>query len=326
MNAPARQFEVREAVRDHVPVLVGLFGASGSGKTFTALRLATGIQQVVGGDIHFIDTESRRALHYADKFKFKHVNFTAPFGSLDYLSALQQVVRDGAKVIVVDSMSLEHEGVGGYLETHNAELDRIAGNDFAKRERVKFMAWQKPSAERRKLINGVLQLNANFIFCFRAKEKIKIVGGKPVEQGFMPIAGEEFVFEMTVNCLLYPNSRGVPTWESNLPGERMMMKLPAQFEQLFAKPQQIDEAFGQSIAQWAAGSSSGASAVGAKINTPVDGLEKVARDIATMGTAKLQEHWKSLRPSQQRELQHVQAELKQIAADADATGKAEGEG
>ena len=67
------------------------------------MRLATGIQQEVGGDIYFIDTESRRALHYADKFKFKHIEFKAPYGSLDYLAALQFCVEQGAKVVIVDS-------------------------------------------------------------------------------------------------------------------------------------------------------------------------------------------------------------------------------
>src|SRR6266849_4599710 len=78
--AMARKFEDRPAVREATPLLIGLVGPSNSGKTFSALRLATGIQRVSGGDIWGIDTESRRMLHYADKFKFRHVPFGAPFG------------------------------------------------------------------------------------------------------------------------------------------------------------------------------------------------------------------------------------------------------
>jgi RecA/RadA recombinase len=95
-TVPDRKFAVSDAKRERVPLLIGLTGPSGGGKTFSALRLATGIQTVTGGDIYFIDTESRRALHYADKFKFKHVPFEAPFGSLDYLAALQFCVKSGA--------------------------------------------------------------------------------------------------------------------------------------------------------------------------------------------------------------------------------------
>src|SRR5271156_81150 len=133
MNAPLRTFEAKPAVREHVPLLVGLMGCSGSGKSYSALRLATGIQQVTGGDIYAIDTEARRLLHYADQFKFKHIQFDPPFGSLDYLAAIKHCVDQGANVIVIDSMTHEHSGPGGYLQTQEAEVDRMAGSDYAKR-------------------------------------------------------------------------------------------------------------------------------------------------------------------------------------------------
>ena len=257
MNAPTRTFDVKPAVRESVPLLIGLMGPSGSGKTFSALTLAEGIQSVAGGDIYGIDTEARRMLHYADRFKFKHVQFDAPFGSLDYLAALRQCVKAGAGVVIVDSMSHEHEGPGGMLDLHEQELDRLAGNDWSKRERVKMLAWQRPKANRRALINGLLQLNANFIFCFRAKDTVKPVkvNGKTeiVPQGFMPIAGEEFLFEQTVNCLLLPKSGGVPTWQSQNVGERLMMKLPEQFRDIFADNKPLDRDIGRALAIWARG-------------------------------------------------------------------------
>jgi len=256
-----RVFEDRQAVRESVPLLIGLEGPSGGGKTFSALRLGTGIQTVTGGEIYVIDTEAKRAKQYADYFKFRHIEFSAPFGSLDYLDAIKYCVGKGAGVVVVDSMSHEHEGPGGLLDFHEHELDRLAGNDFAKRERVKMLAWQKPKAARRQLINGLLQLNANFIFCFRAKETAKpmkvVEDGKEktvvVPLGFMPIAGDEFIFEMTVNCLLLPAALGVPTWKSNNIGERQMMKLPEQFKTLFADSRALDETLGHDLAEWARG-------------------------------------------------------------------------
>lgn len=259
MNAHARSFEAKEAVRESVPLLIGLMGPSGSGKTFSGLRLASGIRDIAGGDIYFIDTEARRALHYADQFKFKHVQFDPPHGSLDYLAAIEHCVKAGAGVIVIDSMSHEHSGVGGMIEFQEQELDRLAGNDWAKRERVKMLAWQKPKAARRRLIDRLLQMNANFIFCFRAKETVKPmkIDGKTevVPQGFTPISGEEFLFEQTVNCLLLPKSNGVPTWQSDAVGERMMMKLPKQFESIFAANKALDEETGRALASWAKGDS-----------------------------------------------------------------------
>ena len=247
-------FVATPARRERVPLLVGLCGPSSSGKTFSALRLASGIQAEVGGKLFVIDTEARRSLHYADRFDFLHVEFKPPFGSLRYLEALHWCVKQGASVIVIDSMSHEHEGPGGYLETQEAELQRLAGDDWRKRNAMNFLAWKKPAAERRALINGMLQLPCNFVFCFRAKEKLKIERGKdPVDLGWMPIAGPEFVFEMTLQALLLPGSGGIPTWKPDMPGERAMVKLPAQFRSQFTDDRPLDEATGRALAAWARG-------------------------------------------------------------------------
>lgn len=252
----ARTFTASPARREQVPLLIGVMGPSGGGKTFSALRLATGVQRVVGGDIYGIDTEAGRMKHYADRFRFHHVPFGTPFGSRDYLEALRWSVAQGAKTVVVDSMSHEHAGEGGYLDTHAREVERMSRGDAAKAERVKMAGWIKPAGDRQALINGILQLNANLIFCFRAKEKTKPkAGGGVQELGFMPIAGEEFVFEMTLNALLMPHAGGVPTWRSDQVGEKLMMKLPEQFRELFRDGRPLDEGHGEALAKWAQGDS-----------------------------------------------------------------------
>ncbi|BBF92675.1 hypothetical protein [Blastochloris tepida] len=268
-----RQFVASPAKRDAVPLLFGITGPSGGGKTFSALRLATGISEVVGGDVFYIDTEAKRALHYADMFRFRHVPFEPPFGALDYLEALRFCKAQGAGVVVVDSMSHEHEGPGGLLDSHERELDRMAGDDWKKREAMNMLAWQKPKSARRALINGILQMGVNAVFCFRAKETAKPMRGddgktRVVQLGFMPIAGDEFVYEMTVNCLLLPGAKGVPTWSSDNVGERQMMKLPEQFRGLFAKSRPLDENIGRELAMWARGGAQGPAAPGAEPSKP----------------------------------------------------------
>jgi hypothetical protein len=244
-----RVFDDRPAVRERTPILVGLVGASGVGKTFSALRLATGFQRVTGGDIYVIDTEARRALHYAERFKFRHVSFGAPFSPLDYLAAIEHCVAKGATTIIIDSMSHEHEGPGGVLDMHDIEHKRLGGKDG-----TKLLAWGKPKAQRRRLINSILQLPCNFVFCFRAKEKLKVERGKdPTPMGWMPIAGEEFVYEMTAKFVLLPGANGTPAWKSDYPGESAMMKLPEQFRHIFASGPQLTEDIGQQLAAWAAG-------------------------------------------------------------------------
>ena len=288
-----RTFTSSPAVRQATPLLFGIYGPSGSGKTYSALRLATGMQRVCGGEIFYIDSEANRALAYADKFKFTHVPFGAPFSPLDYLAAIEYCVSKGARVIVVDSMSHEHEGPGGVLEEHDAEMVRLAQQWRTSESKTTIAAWSAPKAKRRRLINTILQLNVNIIFCFRAKEKLKIVSGKdPQQLGFMPIGSEELVYELMAAALLMPNAKGIPTWNPIEIGEKVMVKLPEQFVQLFAgDPRPLDEKTGETLAQWAAG-------VPPVSDTDVEALIKSYAD-ATKDTlkaleSKRQQYWSQI--------------------------------
>lgn len=253
-----RTFEDKPAVLTAVPLWIGIYGATGSGKTFSALRLATGMQRVTGGEIFYIDTEARRALHYAKRFTFRHVEFAAPFSPLDYLEAVKHCVDRGAKVLVIDSMSHEHEGPGGVLEWQASEEERLAKAWGTSRDKAKMSAWQVPKAARRRMIASLLQLPINIVFCFRAKEKLKIIPGRnPEPLGFMPIAGEELAYEMTATALLYPGADGVPTWASKETGEHVMIKRPEQFRALIDKHRDrpFSEEMGEAFATWAKGDS-----------------------------------------------------------------------
>lgn len=253
-NGGGRVFTDEAAVRRRVPLLIGIMGPSGGGKTYSALRLATGIQRVSGGEIFVVDTESRRALHYADQFRFRHVPFGAPFSPSDYLGALEYCAGKGATTVIVDSMSHEHEGPGGVLEMHEAEIERLSQGKEDKVDKVKMLAWSRPKQERRRLINSILQLDLNLILCFRAKDKVKVIpGGKPESLGWMPIAGEEFLFELTVNFLLPPTARGVPEWKTASEEQRMFLKQPGQFDAILSRPRALDEDIGEEMARWAAG-------------------------------------------------------------------------
>ncbi|HYE57565.1 MAG TPA: AAA family ATPase [Rhodothermales bacterium] len=250
----ARVFEDAPAVRQRVPLIVNIVGPSGSGKTYSALRLATGFQKVTGGDVYVVDTEAKRSLHYADRFKFRHVPFSAPFGPLDYLAAVEHCVKKGAGTVVIDSASHLHEGPGGVLEMHEAECQRLSEQWRQTRDKVQIAAWQKPKSELRRFINSILQMPVNLILCLRAKEKLKVVaGGKPQPLGFMPIASDELVYEATVSCLLYPGSKGVPAWHPEEMGEKGIVKLPAQFDGFFPKGAALSEDVGAKLAEWAAG-------------------------------------------------------------------------
>lgn len=305
-----RTFEARPAERRQVNLFIGLVGASSSGKTMSALLLASGIQKVTGGDIYFIDTENRRATFYSDMFKFQHVQFDAPYGSLDYVEAIKHCEAKGAKIIVIDSASHEHEGEGGMLEFQEAEVVRMAGDDMGKRERVKMLAWQKPKAARRRLLRKIITSKANIIVCFRAKhisKPVKVNGEtKVVDQGFVPIAGEEFVFEMQLCCLLPPNSQGVPNWSPEAPGERLAVKLPVQFKNIVQPGEPITAALGTKLAEWARGGAA----------EPVDRetLVKKLKTAASYGSASLKTDWDALTKDERKTV--GEATLKELQADA----------
>jgi hypothetical protein len=128
---------------------------------------------------------------------------------------------------------------------------------------VQLGAWSKPKQARSRLVQTMLQIPCNYVLCYRAKVKLKVETGKPpVVRGWMPIGGEEWLFEMMVNCLLYPNAGGVPTWEPNEPAEREMIKIPEQFRPLLLEKyadKPLSEDIGQAMAVWAAGDSAQAS-------------------------------------------------------------------
>lgn len=264
--ARRRLFEVEPATREQVPLLLGLTGPSGSGKTYSALRLATGIARASratpAGRIVVIDTENRRARHYADQFAFDHIDFAPPYGSLDYLDALHTAAAAQPAVIIIDSLSHEHDGEGGMLDAVTAELDRIAGSDPLQQQKLAAAAWRRPKTARRALLSGLLRLKTHIILCMRASERTRIsrepLLTEPTEMGFTPVAGPEFLFELTCCALLRPSIpgasvQGTPTWASALPGEHAAIKLPRQFEGIFASSEPLSESHGEQLARWAAG-------------------------------------------------------------------------
>lgn len=245
----------KRATRESVGLLVGLAGPSGSGKSYSAMRLAAGI--AAGKPFAVIDTEAGRAKHYADQFVFDHADLRPPFRPSAYAEAIAAADEAGYPVIVVDSMSHEHAGEGGLLDWHEEELDRIAGNDYAKRERVKMTAWIKPKSEHKRMVSRLLQVRAHLILCFRAEQKTDIVKDpsnpkktiivpKKTLSGFVdwiPVCEKNLPFELTASFVLSPER----------PGHPIPIKLQEQHRALFPADQPIDENAGRRIAEWAQG-------------------------------------------------------------------------
>ena len=246
-------FTFRPAVRENVGLIIGLAGSSGSGKTYTAMRLAAGIC----GDRPFavIDTEAGRAKHYAGMFKFDHGDLAPPFRPGAYADAIDAADKAHYPVIVVDSMSLYWSGDGGVLDWQEEELARMAGDDWKKREACKMAAWIKPKMASKHMVQKLLQVRAHLILCFRAEEKIEMVRGDDGKMkiipkvtptglsGWVPICEKNLPYELTASFLLTADAPGVPK----------PIKLQEQHRALFPLDKPITEESGRLIAAWAAG-------------------------------------------------------------------------
>ncbi len=244
-------FTFRPAVREAVALMIGLIGPSGGGKTYTAMRLATGIVGK-GNKFAVIDTEARRSLHYAGMFNFDMGELKAPFRPDAYAEAIKAADQAGYKAIVVDSFSHEWAGEGGILDWQEEELTRMAGDDWKKREACKMASWIKPKMSHKQMVQRLLQVRANLIVCFRAEEKIameKDQHGKTVivPKGWQPICSKEMPYELTVSFLLTPDRPGFP----------QPIKLQEQHKALFPLDRQVNEDSGKKISEWAAGNAEG---------------------------------------------------------------------
>ena len=237
-------YTFRPATRVNTPLIIGLAGASKAGKSFSALRLATGMAN--GGTIAMINAEGPRGHAYAEKFKYLACELEAPFRPTHYTEALEAAASIKPTVVIIDSASHMHDGPGGILEWHEEILDRMAGDDQKRRERSTFTAWVEPKAAENQFIYQMLSMRCAVILCLRAKEKIKIVPGKPpVDLGWQPIVGERVAFETIFTLMLPPHSNGVP--------DLSISDLREPFGEMIPTDRPLDEALGRRLAEWAKG-------------------------------------------------------------------------
>jgi hypothetical protein len=197
--------EIRPAQREGARLVIGLAGVSGSGKTYTAIELAYGLADYDATKIGFIDTENRRGSLYADILQnskpptgtpFMIGDLVAPFSPQRYIDAINDFAKTGIEVLVIDSITHEHEGAGGLLE--------IAGQDNK--------YWNRAKAEHKRFVNALLQSDMHVIVCVRAREKISMdrvrddKGNMKTDiqdVGLQPITEKNLMFEMSASLMMH---------------------------------------------------------------------------------------------------------------------------
>lgn len=259
-------FVIKPAVREKVGLLFGIAGASGSGKTFSALMLAKGLANGTG-KVAVVDTEAGRALHYAPPpgakadhtkgtFDFLHLDFGPPFAPARYIDAIRACEDAGATVIVIDSMSHEWAGEGGCADIQAAEAERMATDREGKLQAWKIEAmtapaWKRPKLLHQRMMARLIQCRTHLIFCLRAQEKIKIVKKQPPDKGaeivsigFQPISEKSFPYELTGSVLLHPETPGHTRYD-------MPHKLNEDLRAIFREGVPIGIEHGKRLRAWA---------------------------------------------------------------------------
>lgn len=307
-------------------IKLGIAGPSRSGKTYSAIRVAIGLAGGRQENVFLIDTEKTSGIYKARFPGVRTAYLEPPYTYARYQEAIEAATEVGAKVIIVDSLSHGHEGPGGLIEQHEAEMTKMAGTDYAKRERIKFAAWIRPKAAFTQFCIKQAMAGPHMVFCFRAKEKLKLVrnNGKqePVPMGWQPICTEGIEFEMTVMFVLPPNSSGKPDFAAEAAGLRDPI------DKMVRPGMQFDEAFGKALADWAGSTNAPAPVVSRE--TAVAGIpaseavdpESAGKAAAMRGSAALRQWWSGEGKTHQATLgRDGLARLKAVAAEADAKPK-----
>lgn len=102
--------EFQKAQRSAKPLIMGVTGASGCGKTYSALLLMRGL---VGNDgrIAVIDTENGASNFYDQLTDFDVLTLTPPVTGSMYITAMQTALNAGYSGLIIDSLSHDWEHV-----------------------------------------------------------------------------------------------------------------------------------------------------------------------------------------------------------------------
>ena len=150
------KFQSRKAQKRQLALKILCSGSSGSGKTKSALRLATGIVNKTGGSIYLINTEGDRGEMYANEFDYQIIDLPEPRSPENYMEAIKFCMNEGASVIIIDSLSHEWN----YL---NDQVNNMQGNSFNN--------WGRQKPRHRKLVDFIVEAKVHIIATGRGKDE-----------------------------------------------------------------------------------------------------------------------------------------------------------
>jgi signal recognition particle GTPase len=285
---------IRPAERGESKAIIGIAGVSGSGKTYTALKIARGMVSKAS-EIGFLDTENKRGSLYADILdgQFMIGDLYPPFSPKRYSDAIKEFQEAGVKVLVIDSVTHEWEGEGGCDDIANMKMG--ASN---------MPNWVGAKREHKSFMNTLLQCNMNVICCIRAREKTDFKNPKqPVSLGIQPVCEKNFMFEMTVSLLMEDEGK-----------KQRFMKLPQFLKEAFGSGNgYIGEETGKKVIEWIN--------TGEKENPEVKRLKTEMLMACEFGLAGVMAIWNTLTPSMKKKLESHKNICKESAEEYERQAK-----
>ena len=179
----------KKATKAAAKLRAAVFGPSGAGKTFSSLRMATGL----GGPIGVIDTERGSASKCSDRFSFDVLELKDQTVQ-GYVDAIRLAADGGYAVLVIDSLS---HGWQTLLE----EVEKLAK---AKYRGNTWSAWSEGTPLQRKLVQAILTFPGHVIATMRSKTEWTTVDNNgrktPQRVGLAPEQGKgvEYEFDLLV--------------------------------------------------------------------------------------------------------------------------------
>jgi hypothetical protein len=215
----SHRFETIEAVREDILIRAGFCGPAGSGKTWTTLLVGTILAELLDlGPVWLIDSENRSSLKYAYSkntgkgFHFKAVPLPSnDYSPATYMDALAHCEAQGAKVVIIDSLSHAWNGTNGVLE----QVDQLTKRSRSKNAFTE--GWREMTPVQNQLIQRILRSPAHVLLTLRAKVDW-VIGdtdqGKkaPTKVGLAPIQREGVDYEPDLMFdLAVPDNRATVT-------------------------------------------------------------------------------------------------------------------
>ena len=198
---------LRKAVKSESRLRMAIVGPAGSGKTFSALKLAAGLAG--NKRVALFDTEHGSAAKYADHFDFDVDNILPPFHPDKFCQAIRDAAQAGYGVVILDSLSHAWNGEGGML-------DIVEG--FAKRMKNpnSFAAWKDATPIQNRLTEAIVGADIHVIVTMRSKTEYVLQTNErgqqqPRKVGMAAIQRSEYDYEFDVVMEMDAANNGIIT-------------------------------------------------------------------------------------------------------------------